>query len=297
MVTTEQRNGQPTMTSLHPQDPKVRVYFEYISPDRAQALLRSNTRNRVVRRRYVLALADAMARDEFVVNGDTLRWSADGRLHDGQHRLHAIVESDCGQWMLVVEGLAVATAKTIDIGRKRTTGDIFEMFGHTQGAGGRQLAAACRSVWFYEQYGTLVNPMGSRMDATPSQLEDVMQRHPDLAKIARPASGALLRTAWAGAIHYLCALADDESADWFFDRLRDGVEIASGDPVYALRERLLRFNARGAARPDQSRQAKLVVRAWNATTAGERLQKIPMPTNPQRIAGCPIVPVVDREDG
>ena len=98
---------------------------EIITPEVARAYLESNTRNRPVFVARVAEYATAMRNGKWVLNGDTLRFDASGRLIDGQHRLHACVQAGTQCCTYVLRGIDDARAfLTIDVGKVRGASDM-----------------------------------------------------------------------------------------------------------------------------------------------------------------------------
>lgn len=58
-----------------------------ITPDMAEKWLGRNPRNRHVRQRDVVRYAQSMLAGEWLVTGEAIKFSFDGNLIDGQHRL------------------------------------------------------------------------------------------------------------------------------------------------------------------------------------------------------------------
>src|SRR3954453_8673381 len=65
----------------------------YVTVPVAQALLSMNTGNRPIIEKWVKTLADRMRRGAWILTGNTVIVASEGILNDGQHRLHAVVES------------------------------------------------------------------------------------------------------------------------------------------------------------------------------------------------------------
>ncbi len=77
--------------------------FVPITPAMAEELLKQNHCNRPIRWAKVHRLAEVMKRGGFKTTHQGICIAKNGRLLDGQHRLHAIVESGVTVTMLVVE--------------------------------------------------------------------------------------------------------------------------------------------------------------------------------------------------
>ena len=105
------------------------VRIETITPYLAEQYLGKNTRNRNVNQRIVLKYANDIEKGFWNFDGAPIRFSNDGTLLDGQHRLHAIIKSGKSIDLLVVRGLAQETQATMDIGSMRQASDFFQMNG------------------------------------------------------------------------------------------------------------------------------------------------------------------------
>lgn len=99
-----------------------------VTPAMAQKFLDSNAEfQRNLRIGEVKTLAEAMRRGEWVLTHQGVAFDSNGRLIDGQHRLHAIIMSGLPQDMLVVNGVDPAAFKVLDIGAKRSTADLLSI--------------------------------------------------------------------------------------------------------------------------------------------------------------------------
>src|SRR5690606_22823320 len=76
-----------------------------------------NHNNRGIKKRISAYVAD-MKNGDWKFNGESIKFS-DRFLEDGQHRLHAIVQSGVAQDLLVVRGLGHETQDTMDDGIPR----------------------------------------------------------------------------------------------------------------------------------------------------------------------------------
>ena len=73
--------------------PIIRSQVEMISPKLAQQMLAANTQNRPLRDAATDLMAKDMAEGRWHLNGESIIFSSDGVLTDGQHRLTAVVRS------------------------------------------------------------------------------------------------------------------------------------------------------------------------------------------------------------
>ena len=93
--------------------------IETITPERAQAYLAQNVRNRVINSRSVDALVRDIKAGSFYLTHQGIAFYDDGTLADGQHRLTAIVLAGRPVQMMVTRCLPHDTKIAIDYGEKR----------------------------------------------------------------------------------------------------------------------------------------------------------------------------------
>lgn len=102
---------------------------ELITPAVAAKMLETNTHNRNITPRLVNQYARDMSTGAWREHHQGIAFDESGVLCDGQHRLLAVIESKCSVWMLVTRGVQSAAMEGIDIGKGRTTADIFTLDG------------------------------------------------------------------------------------------------------------------------------------------------------------------------
>lgn len=260
--------------------------FVTVTPSQAAAWLRrqellvaqdADMRNRNVKEDKVKLYARDMAAGDWQPNGEPLIFAANGRILDGQHRLLACVEAEKPFRTLVVEGIAHEAMKTIDTGVVRTMGDQLTIGGKV---GGSRLAAALGAIYRWD----LTRQNGFDWSARPTRLElwATLEKHPDLERFVSRAGKkieALMSAGLAGALWYIFDKQDAELAAAFFQALIEGDALKADDPVFLLRERLIRERQQAAIRrvklnTTMAYTSELVVRAWDATRRGVKLAKL-----------------------
>lgn len=101
-----------------------------ITPQKAKAYLEKNVDNRPLRMSYVTTLANEMIAGRWRQGtGETIKFSKSDKLIDGQHRLHAVIQSGLSFRFLVAFGLDEKVIDVIDSGLKRTAGDVLSLLG------------------------------------------------------------------------------------------------------------------------------------------------------------------------
>ena len=154
-----------------------------VTPELAHEWLGRNTHNRNLRSRTVSAYASDMANGVWRQTGDGIRFSRDGVLLDGQHRLAAVVESGATIRTVVVRGLDVAVQNDMDSGIIRKFADVLALQTETNTA---NLAAIVRAVTVWEAGFRLQ----TNYQPTRSQLFATLSEYPWLRDVARDSSAA-----------------------------------------------------------------------------------------------------------
>lgn len=104
--------------------------LEIITPEKAKAYLEMNTNNyRSLSKDRVRQYADDIRLGKWALNGESIVFSADGVLKDGQHRLAAIVEANKAIMVLVVRGVE-NDVNLYDVGAGRTLNQIVRAEGN-----------------------------------------------------------------------------------------------------------------------------------------------------------------------
>jgi hypothetical protein len=242
-----------------------------VTPALAEKWLKQNTHNRTIRERVVLAYARDMEAGHWAENGEAIKFSEDGTLLDGQHRLNAITLAGVTVRMLVITGLANATQETMDAGAKRRTADAFGLRGETNAS---VLSSVTKRVWMWDQGDYKFNgPVPTTAEAAA-----LLDQRPDLRRSADIAARThqtfkCLPQSVTGTAHHLFTRIDGNATVWFFQRLADGAELPSGHPILTLRTRAMTEAAeRRGTRAD--RQMAYLIRTWNAVREGRSLSRI-----------------------
>jgi hypothetical protein len=274
------QNGIGTMSQS-----SVKVRQENVTPKVAERLLNANQRNRNLRPRRVTALAGAMQRGEWELNGESIKVAEDGSLIDGQHRLAAVMASGVTVPMIVVRGLPSQVLATIDTGAARSIGDTLKLNGEKDYY---VLAAALRRLWMYEQSGNFAR--SSSVMPTPQQILGTLDRHPQI-RSSIPFSGRLYQYVRIpkgpfAAMHYLFSLVDAADANVWFTSVANGDGLPHDDPRAQWRNQTLRW-LQSPRHPKQVQLAAWAIKSWNLWRAGERLAQIQW--HPQRGEKFPLI--------
>lgn len=255
---------------------------EIITPEIARSWLNRNVQNnRNLRDSQVMAYARAMVDGEWREGqGDPIRFTTGGQLIDGQHRLHAVIlagemtgNAPFGIEMSVIRGLDPSALFTIDTGAKRTFGDVLKMLGHTDS---NNLATVVRQAAIWKAGGRDGSAAG-KISMSNDHLYGVLKAHPELESVGVSVGRGLSKSdlhlpcaitggPWL-AFHTLCP----EDCEDFFTRLKRGDGHVEGDPIYALRFRVLQFKSQSRVIIPNRMYIALLCKAWNAYRNGNRV--------------------------
>ena len=256
---------------------------ELWTPTKAKALLSKGGINRRLNTNTVDRYAAAMADGKWSMNGETIKISRAGKLLDGQHRLHAVIESGEKVELLTVRGLLPKTQETIDDGFKRSLAHVLDIKGekHTTTL---SFTLSLIDRWDKNQ----LHQVRSRSGHGPRRDECVsmLKKHPQIRDYVAHTFTHQFKTALGSAglfafCWYVCSRnkKHKDLADMFFEQFAQGTAMGSEDPVYHLRERILRAKLTDDPRfkLDTLQKLNLIAAAWNATVQGRPMKQLKLP--------------------
>lgn len=258
-------------------------------------------------------------RKKFALNGETVVIDKFGGVQDGQHRLAGLILAEqerlknkehwkafgntgpCQIEMIVVTGIDPDHADTLNLGQKRSLGDVifrnhdFEnMSEREQQKLANVLAGATRLAW--------IRTGGKLISAAPhfphSEALDFMEAHPRLRDAVEfvfneeGGSGAegkkissFVSLGYASAMLYLMGTAKTDKEKWkvegtaaindtlwekaekFWTLFASGAGLEKNDPILSLRKVLLSADASAGAARDEIVAA--IITAWNLWVDGK----------------------------
>jgi hypothetical protein len=290
--------------------------FDIRSPENGKKVrLTKNPTNRPFRMGLAKRYASEMLRRAWRLNGETIVVDVKGMVQSGQHRLIGLIlaesmrKNDPETWnqygkgalkieCLVVEGISAAkeVADTLDIGQKRSLGDVLFRRGDFEGTEKQNkrlanvMAGAIRLAW--------IRVGGKMVSDAPhfphSEALATVEAHPKLVEAVQfvvtedggegsegKKISAKVSLAYAGALLYLMATAKSNSAKgtintslWekaceFWTLFGSGAGLKAGHPILTLRNQLDKVGASGGKERDIV--VGMIVKAWNAFIDGKDL--------------------------
>lgn len=258
--------------------PEPQHYRVKVTPEAAEEWLTRNAKNRTVRPKKVAQYVADMLAGRWMFTGDPIQFDTDRRLINGQHRLQAVIEAGVPQEFLVITDLPAEAQLYMDQGSKRTPGDQMRLsFPDLRDS--NHVAAVASTLIKLEQGDFLSR---DRLVSAPDVVEWSRPRLASLAvatqRMRRVRHAVRVSPALCGAVAWLSARNYPNQADRFWDTLTTGEDLAAGDPILALRNKLLHRVSTGA-RWTAGEELYYMIRAWNAHIGDERLTRLQLPRN------------------
>jgi len=250
------------------------VKVETITKEKALEYLAVGGENRTYRRRYADLLAGKLVREEWQVNGDSIRFDTDGKLRDGQHRLQMVAQTGIPIDVVVVRGIAPESFVTIDTGKKRNLSDVLAIRGEPNAV---FTAAAL--------YWARLYLAGTQWRGAPGQgpsheqMVEFFERHLGLREsVAKcvewhPRVGGPGHFGITVAMHYLLTHVKGGDPDEFIGRYLTGLRLEDEqDPVAVLRAQVIGFKS-ARLKPLPGQVLAVIALAWNATRQGRKARQ------------------------
>ena len=265
-------DGCPWIDTLNDQTMTARVLL--ITPEIAKRWLRRNESNRLFSRENARSLAEEMSAGYWRENGESIVFDRAGSLIDGQHRLQGVVNSGHDYLCVVVTGIESEVRPTVDTGQKRTSANNLQMSGEKNAS---TLAATILLWRGYEsrQVSEMTHPYKR---TSISGILEYLGEWPELREAVQTARHLIpqkqgraimpsseVAMVWYAIVH---SGASRERANEFLGSVLSGFDLGPGNPILALRRRLMEHMRPGHRMHKRERLA-LVLRAWQLWSTGQ----------------------------
>lgn len=253
---------------------KVQATVETVTPELAEEWLGKNLANRGIRSRVIDGYARDMKNGAWQLTGEPIKFSHNGRLLDGQHRLCAVIEAGSAVRMLIVRGLPDSAQSVMDSGAKRTASDALRLRGEQWTTA---LAAAARLAIAYTAGSALE---GKAVATTHTEILVFVDANPDLREAVALAThyrnGIDMPQSVLSLSCWVLTKVDAEGCAIFTAQLAEKTHLKKGDAILALVNRLGEIRRTGR-RATNSDYLSLVFRAWNYYwRKNESVQTLPL---------------------
>jgi hypothetical protein len=238
--------------------------WQKITPDIAEEMLKRLTINRKLIVTHLSFLVREMKSGHWKINGDAIRFSPK-RLLDGQHRLHAIIQSGVAQWMLVVEEIEDEAYESIDVGRGRQAGDVLSSMKY---ANPFMMAATARFIWFFDNKYSL----DVSMRISNNEIVEIIRKYPFIQFICDYISTKIPMRASpiTAALTLISRRAGREMTMYFAEKLCIGAELRADDPIKFFRDRWMMESTHRSSRGERVVWIAMLIKTYNAWVAGKK---------------------------
>lgn len=249
-----------------------------ITPELAAQILEVNSENqRHVTKSHMWHMAQVMEKGQWRLNGETIVFSSEGKLMDGQTRMHALIHSGTSQRFIVVRGIDPAAFPSINRGKVRSHGNIMEI---AKIKNSTLSASIGNGVLNYRRARSVNAGKGGSLNSyvRPSS-EDILseycknaQQYEFAIHLAQSCK-KIVAPSISGTVAALAIIEKkhtEEEVRFFWDKVNTGTELTKNDPILLLRNRLLENN-NTKAKLGQSLLTMLSIKAWNAFVSSKSL--------------------------
>lgn len=240
-----------------------------ITPETASRILERNENNRAVREQVVTRYARDMQTGNWKLNGEAIKFAADGTLMDGQHRLYGCLLADTPFETFVIRGFEFDIRATMDTGARRSLGDVLRWQGEKNVAA---LAAATETGLCWDSYGT---PASRGTAHSHTERLAWLEANPDVREAVKTWNGihgVPLRLPYGSGVPFLLRATriSSEDAANFVHLLKTGANIGEKHPIAKLRSWAMR-TASSKGRYGREDYMAVEVKAWNAYVTGREI--------------------------
>lgn len=251
---------------------KLSIVTRTITPDVARGMLENHASIGAAQRglsgRTVDSFAVDMLDGRWQMNGEPIIIGASGELLDGQHRLHAVIQSGCSIECVVVSGVEKSAFATIDTGRSRSGRDILGLSGRSCAT---SISATARFLMEIERH-----QLGAmRIRISPAQLLDFVEKHPEIERfyelgLLRHGERSIVKSSLLAALW--CAVRDEwrPKCEKFIENVKLGENLPMNDPAMQLRNAfIIKSKSTSYTR---NAEIGLVIKSWNLFATGQRVK-------------------------
>lgn len=219
---------------------------ETIDPDRAARYLTRNTGNRRISQAHVDEIARDLQENRWIYNAQPICFADNGRLMNGQHRLHAVIAANREINAPVVYGLNEAAYPTYDNHARRRT----KVGNERADFGDLGLAHAMANLlWRKERKAR------ETINATASvaEIHQIIKEHPRLLTLRGFARkmGHFGRASVIGYGAYVIERDNPRLAQRFLESFETGANLGPGHPILALRSVMQKLRNDKASQAEQ----------------------------------------------
>lgn len=248
------------------QQPEQDMELISVTPELAKKWLQRNINNRTLSQWTVSHYAAEMSAKTWRhPTGEALIFDTNNVIQQGQHRLHAVVESGETITFWVMFNADPDDFQVIDSGRKRTVADVLQMQGG-KNAGVAATTSRLLCMWMETDWDT--------RNLTRSHIVEFHNKYFDVIQKGAVVGKSLSTNLRISAGHFATVYAyvdiisrQTEQLNEFANALANGHMLAKDSPVLALRN-WTHLPKIAAGTHTQQKGVAVITKAWNAYSIG-----------------------------
>lgn len=236
-----------------------------ISPGLASVILSMNPDNRNLSPVKAEHYASDMAHGRWADNGETIIISSDGQLNDGQHRMQALIDSNCSLPFFIAFGVTRESRTTVDQGKARSAGDYLAMDGIAYAS---NASTAAKFIIAYERSNGRNIALRSKL----TNAEVVARVKADADIISAAAWGhkyykhyrSLFSLTIMSACYYILSEIHPSDAEEYLSKVAMGENIKRKDAAFAVRQAFMRETTY-----ERQEALEIIFHGWNKFRQGK----------------------------
>jgi hypothetical protein len=240
-----------------------------ITPKICPELLKYNESNRPQKSKKIAEYQKYMMAGEWMLTGDTIKFSNAKLLRDGQNRLKACERAGVPFRTHIVFGIDDEAFDRLDQGKNRNGADVLSIAGYQYVAA---LSGAVRWTHLIE-----TGRAKSRDSYTPAEILRLLrERYEKLQSFVQPGRSIYSTTgqpiSLVIALLYLFEKANAPKAAIFAEAWQSGKWAGKFKPIALMQKKIGNLHSMAAGRVHDVVRAALVIKSWNLFVAGKRGQ-------------------------
>lgn len=251
----------------------------FTSPEYALKLLEKNTMNRPHRKLLVDFYAKEMSSGNWKEDtGETIKFSKEGKLLDGQHRLMAVIQSGIGQNFHFVHGLDESTFQVLDTGAKRSPGDILNIAGINDGGAIASIISSHNRLKNGKFHRSASSDRGKSSALSPADILRIYNQNPAMwdsiknrADFYYRSISHVLERSLLGGLYTLFHHVSPTDADDFMTQLSTG-ENVTNKSILLLRKKLIDAKISPQFTMPVDVKIGIIIKTWNYFRQGKELK-------------------------
>lgn len=252
---------------------------QLITPSIAKNYLEQNIDNRQVSQPVLLRYVDDMINGKWKEDtGEPLKISVTGRVLDGQHRLLAIVKSNCSIYFHVASNVDDSVFDVLDSGKSRNASDCFAVAGVKSSNTIPSIIAHYNLLKEGKKSGRQINLKATNAALLQQYYEDEMfwQNIASKARNWYVAFAKILPPSMIGGFYAYFYKLNRNKAEMFMNQLCTGSDITN-QTINLLRQKLMQDKMSPRKMPPTLKMA-LIIKTWNNYINGKHVKLLKFDT-------------------